>query len=98
MKQKRKGNTARHSTIPAEVAEEVAGALHRGVIEDLRSEENTSEIHSPHHLTYPFFFLMIPRPPRSTLFPYTTLFRSRRGIQPFQPRWPRKSRVRSTVG
>src|SRR3712207_9308330 len=29
-----------------------------------------------------FFFLMIRRPPRSTLFPYTTLFRSRsvRGI------------------
>src|SRR4030066_301694 len=26
-----------------------------------------------------FFFLMIRRPPRSTLFPYTTLFRSRRG-------------------
>src|SRR5438034_4575563 len=26
-----------------------------------------------------FFFLMIPRPPRSTLFPYTTLFRSRTG-------------------
>src|SRR6266481_2473661 len=25
----------------------------------------------------PFFFLMIRRPPRSTLFPYTTLFRSR---------------------
>src|SRR5947208_5430563 len=25
----------------------------------------------------PFFFLMIPRPPRSTLFPYTTLFRSK---------------------
>src|SRR3712207_8626619 len=24
-----------------------------------------------------FFFLMIPRPPRSSLFPYTTLFRSR---------------------
>src|SRR2546422_11322118 len=24
-----------------------------------------------------FFFLMIRRPPRSTLFPYTTLFRSR---------------------
>src|SRR5947207_6439320 len=23
-----------------------------------------------------FFFLLIPRPPRSTLFPYTTLFRS----------------------
>src|SRR6266481_1092153 len=27
--------------------------------------------------TYYFFFLMIRRPPRSTLFPYTTLFRSR---------------------
>src|SRR5438132_1869758 len=32
----------------------------------------------------PFFFLMIRRPPRSTLFPYTTLFRSRmsRAVQP----------------
>src|SRR5438094_10364088 len=27
-------------------------------------------------LTFLFFFLMIRRPPRSTLFPYTTLFRS----------------------
>src|SRR3712207_6872271 len=27
-------------------------------------------------LTLPIFFLMIRRPPRSTLFPYTTLFRS----------------------
>src|SRR5438270_7763909 len=26
--------------------------------------------------SYSFFFLMIRRPPRSTLFPYTTLFRS----------------------
>src|SRR6266702_6384895 len=26
--------------------------------------------------SYAFFFLMIRRPPRSTLFPYTTLFRS----------------------
>src|SRR5439155_23250301 len=40
------------------------------------------------HYTYifffhPFFFLMIRRPPRSTLFPYTTLFRSsRRGRGP----------------
>src|SRR3989337_3120699 len=30
-------------------------------------------LHSPLFL---FFFLMIRRPPRSTLFPYTTLFRS----------------------
>src|SRR2546430_12865872 len=37
-------------------------------------------IHSKHdHTLHPsllFFFLMIRRPPRSTLFPYTTLFRS----------------------
>src|SRR3712207_9375347 len=29
-----------------------------------------------------FFFLMIRRPPRSTLFPYTTLFRSARRVLP----------------
>src|SRR5258705_5993421 len=41
-----------------------------------------------------FFFLMIRRPPRSTLFPYTTLFRSphplrvgvvRQGVEPEPP-------------
>src|SRR6266581_2526551 len=31
-------------------------------------------------ITGAFFFLMIRRPPRSTLFPYTTLFRSIRGL------------------
>src|SRR2546429_469783 len=30
------------------------------------------------YLLFFFFFLMIRRPPRSTLFPYTTLFRSTR--------------------
>src|SRR5947209_19635759 len=37
-----------------------------------------------HAMLFFFFFLMIRRPPRSTLFPYTTLFRSglsRRGNQ-----------------
>src|SRR3712207_7895962 len=29
-----------------------------------------------YHAVVAFFFLMIRRPPRSTLFPYTTLFRS----------------------
>src|SRR5205807_7377781 len=29
------------------------------------------------YIFFIFFFLMIRRPPRSTLFPYTTLFRSR---------------------
>src|SRR5687767_15684241 len=35
-----------------------------------------------------FFFLMIRRPPRSTLFPYTTLFRStRRRLRSFAASW-----------
>src|SRR6202158_6511066 len=41
--------------------------------------------HSRHHrlvCVLLFFFLMIRRPPRSTLFPYTTLFRSPRPINP----------------
>src|SRR5256885_17196713 len=33
-------------------------------------------VSSSFHLFLFFFFLMIRRPPRSTLFPYTTLFRS----------------------
>src|SRR2546430_16801909 len=37
-----------------------------------------------------FFFLMIRRPPRSTLFPYTTLFRSRRHSAPERPRGRRR--------
>src|SRR3990167_6987098 len=41
-----------------------------------RSEEHTSELQSQSNLVCPPFFLMIRRPPRSTLFPYTTLFRS----------------------
>src|SRR5215204_7374995 len=51
-----------------------------------------------------FFFLMIRRPPRSTLFPYTTLFRSRwrsrptsrgRSISTWRPRPPPPARSRS---
>src|SRR6266700_5767078 len=34
--------------------------------------------YKPLYIHSSFFFLMIRRPPRSTLFPYTTLFRSRR--------------------
>src|SRR3954470_25083663 len=36
-----------------------------------------------------FFFLMIRRPPRSTLFPYTTLFQSRRATCRSLPSLPR---------
>src|SRR3712207_6877470 len=39
-------------------------------------------------IDFRLFFLMIRRPPRSTLFPYTTLFRSRRaaGARPHRRR------------
>src|SRR3712207_7507309 len=36
-----------------------------------------------------FFFLMIRRPPRSTLFPYTTLFRSQAATHPVHERGER---------
>src|SRR6266699_5599009 len=43
-------------------------------------------ISTPSTPTLLFFFLMIRRPPRSTLFPYTTLFRSgRRRRAPAHP-------------
>src|SRR2546422_3317494 len=51
-----------------------------------------------HHFVLLFFFLMIRRPPRSTLFPYTTLFRSpyrrrpQRSCRRRRPlAWPRPS-------
>src|SRR5688572_3122762 len=37
------------------------------------------KLHFPYRYTFFFFFLRIRRPPRSTLFPYTTLFRSESG-------------------
>src|SRR6266511_5496632 len=52
-----------------------------------------------------FFFLMIRRPPRSTLFPYTTLFRSRHrlddahhggGDLPFRRRDRKSTRLNSS--
>src|SRR2546425_7210370 len=46
-----------------------------------------SHAHTP---SFFFFFLMIRRPPRSTLFPYTTLFRSRSGIFVRPRRLPRR--------
>src|SRR2546430_13544310 len=43
-----------------------------------------------------FFFLMIRRPPRSTLFPYTTLFRSHRNGTGTRAPIPGSSRHRGT--
>src|SRR3712207_8850102 len=45
-----------------------------------------------------FFFLMIRRPPRSTLFPYTTLFRSQRPGAPFEAPVGRGERENREVG
>src|SRR3712207_5773309 len=56
----------------------VAGARTQGS-KISRSGEHTAEIQSPQYLVCRPFFLMIRRPPRSTLFPYTTLFRSLAG-------------------
>src|SRR3989449_9086314 len=47
-----------------------------------------------HYLFVFFFFLMIRRPPRSTLFPYTTLFRSDR-VEPSDVAELRAGQIRS---
>src|SRR5205085_12655818 len=50
-------------------------------------------------LSFSFFFLMIRRPPRSTLFPYTTLFRSALlsgSANPNSPSTPGRASGRST--
>src|SRR2546423_11685158 len=50
-------------------------------------------------LVFFFFFLMIRRPPRSTLFPYTTLFRSPSITRPRAPRASdARKRASSTPG
>src|SRR2546426_5973752 len=49
------------------------------------------EVRRSPYIVTSFFFLMIRRPPRSTLFPYTTLFRSRclpRRVNRGRPRKP----------
>src|SRR5690625_5403763 len=46
------------------------------------------------HSVYLFFFLLPRRPPRSTLFPYTTLFRSCRRPRHRRRRFPRSRRAR----
>src|SRR2546426_12530372 len=46
----------------------------------MRSSAASTPRASSHPLFVIFFFLMIRRPPRSTLFPYTTLFRSQADV------------------
>src|ERR1017187_10252391 len=60
----------------------VAGALARGFVITIDYGPLASELYLPSRINgtllfyFSYFFLMIRRPPRSTLFPYTTLFRS----------------------
>src|SRR5471030_3448005 len=51
----------------------------------------------PVNLALFFFFLMIRRPPRSTLFPYTTLFRSQAGAV-LEPGDVRRGQDQNAVG
>ena len=65
----------------SEFASNITGYYNTLVSVLVRSEEHTSELQSLRQISYAVFclkkiFLMIRRPPRSTLFPYTTLFRS----------------------
>src|SRR2546422_8642905 len=50
------------------------------------------------HISFLFFFLMIRRPPRSTLFPYTTLFRSLRRNERLMTNIFRRGRVDRVFG
>src|SRR4030042_1419050 len=69
------------SRLEAQLVAAAAGSagdpsLRTWVIAPTRSEEHTSELQSRLHLVCRLLLVMIRRPPRSTLFPYTTLFRS----------------------
>src|SRR5947209_13258164 len=50
-----------------------------------RHLSTTCKLFTPYSSFFCFFFLMIRPPPRSTLFPYTTLFRSRPALRPVPP-------------
>src|SRR3990167_7248398 len=94
-----------HDALPISLAQRTAASTKqiseqiRGVQDEsqraMRSEEHTSELQSQSNLVCRPFFLMIRRPPRSTLFPYTTLFRSRSRSAP--PRAPSRSPSRSAA-
>src|SRR3989441_979397 len=54
------------------------GAFRSGWEGGTEPEKTTPDFHPLPFFFFRLFFLMIRRPPRSTLFPYTTLFRSTR--------------------
>src|SRR2546427_12320687 len=58
-----------------------------GVVFFFFNDTATTEIYT---LSLHIIFLMIRRPPRSTLFPYTTLFRSHEPLEPHRGRFRRR--------
>src|SRR3712207_3802978 len=54
----------------------IIARIHRGTLKKEREDGTVYVWFDDEHYAGQFFFLMIRRPPRSTLFPYTTLFRS----------------------
>src|ERR1039457_7125772 len=63
------------ATEQAAVTSRRAGASRRPVAGPLHGQPDALPASAPCGMVF-FFFLMVRRPPRSTLFPYTTLFRS----------------------
>ena len=66
----------------------VGGQLVKKMIEDRKSTRLNSSHRCISYAVFclkKIFFLMIRRPPRSTLFPYTTLFRSRLSVTLYLP-------------
>src|ERR1039457_1173237 len=59
-----------------------------GAVGGQQREQQARRNNQRDHRKAVFFFLMIRRPPRSTLFPYTTLFRSPASSSPTPPRLP----------
>src|ERR1051326_1900425 len=66
---------ARHPQLPLSIPGPIYYRLSSSLCPLDRKSTRLNSSHIPFSLM-PFFFLMIRRPPRSTLFPYTTLFRS----------------------
>src|SRR5687767_10194738 len=72
------GNSAKASRLPSGEKDHGVCGFWLWVNSCGRSEEHTSELQS---LAYLVCRLLLRKPPRSTLFPYTTLFRSSRSSE-----------------
>src|ERR1039458_5344125 len=89
--EKKKKNTKKRSTLPGNTASD--GDSRQADRYGARSDvQNVTSWRTSRYMSgaicFFFFFLMIRRPPKSTLFPYTTLFRSIRCVwRGLRSRW-----------